>query len=90
MFEKVGQLAERVATNVSRRELLGQLGLGALAVAAAAADVLALPAVARGDRRPYLCPEGSWWRCVGQLEGFACDFGSVCKRGKHSSVCDCV
>ena len=34
MLEKVSQLAEHVATSVSRRDFLGRFGKGALAVAA--------------------------------------------------------
>ena len=45
MLEKVSQLAEQVATRMSRRSLLGKIGQGALAVAAAL-GILVLPKVA--------------------------------------------
>jgi hypothetical protein len=47
MFERVGSLAERVATNVSRRAFLGRLGQGALGLAAVIGGVLALPSQAQ-------------------------------------------
>ena len=89
MFEKVSQAAERVATRASRRQFLGRLGRGAMAAAAAAAGLLALPTVSRGAKKPYICPAGSWWRCVGQPEGTTCEYRSVCKRIKNSTLCTC-
>jgi hypothetical protein len=51
MFDRVGSLAERVATDVSRRAVLGRLGRGALGFAAVIGGVLALPSQARaGDQ----------------------------------------
>jgi hypothetical protein len=47
MFDRVGSLAERVATNVSRRAFLGRMGQGALGLAAVIGGVLALPSQAR-------------------------------------------
>ncbi len=46
MFDRFGSLAERVATNVSRRAFLGRLGQGALGLAAVIGGVLAFPAQA--------------------------------------------
>jgi hypothetical protein len=43
MFEKVSQAAERLATRASRRDFLGRLGKGALALAGVLGGVLALP-----------------------------------------------
>ncbi len=43
MFDKIGDAAERLATNISRRAFLGRLGQGAMAVAAAVGGVLAFP-----------------------------------------------
>jgi hypothetical protein len=59
MFERVGSLAERVATNVSRRAFLGRLGQAALGSAAALGGFLAFPANASPP------PDGSCWCCVG-------------------------
>ena len=52
MIDKVGRLAERVATNVSRRGFLGRLGRRALALAAAVGGLLALPAAAHAAHVP--------------------------------------
>ncbi len=41
MFEKVSQIAEQAATNVSRRRFFGRFGRGAMAVAAGVAGLLA-------------------------------------------------
>ncbi len=49
MLDRVGDLAERVATNVSRRAFLGRLGQGALGLAAVIAGALALPGRAQAD-----------------------------------------
>jgi hypothetical protein len=46
MFERVGSIAERVATDVSRREFLGRLGRGALGLAAVIGGMLAFPSQA--------------------------------------------
>jgi hypothetical protein len=49
MFDRVGSLAERVATDVSRRAFVGRLGQGALGLAAVIGGVLSLPSQARAD-----------------------------------------
>ena len=41
MFDKIGDAAERLATNVSRRNFLGWAGKSALALAGAVAGLLA-------------------------------------------------
>jgi hypothetical protein len=46
MFDRVGSLAERVATDVSRRAFLGQLGQSALVLAGAMGAILAVPGLA--------------------------------------------
>jgi hypothetical protein len=57
MFDRVGSLAERVATNVSRRAFLGRMGQGALAVAGGMAALLAFPQVVRASQKvcTYRC-----------------------------------
>jgi|SRR6516162_6384316 hypothetical protein len=45
MFDKVSQVAEKLATNVSRRAFLGRLGKGALVLAGAMGAILAFPAL---------------------------------------------
>jgi hypothetical protein len=71
MFEKVRQLAERAATSVSRRQFLGGLGRGAMAVAAATAGLLALPGAASAGKGGGGCPAGT----------------KKCSCGKGSSTC---
>jgi hypothetical protein len=51
MFDRVGSLAEKVATNVSRRAFLGGLGQGALAVAGGMAALLAFPQVVQAAQK---------------------------------------
>jgi hypothetical protein len=46
VFERVSSLAERVATDVSRRDFLGRLGHGALVLAGAMGAMLASPGLA--------------------------------------------
>lgn len=52
MLEKLNQLAEQAATNVSRRGFLGRIGRGAGAAAAAAAGLVILAGDARAGRKP--------------------------------------
>ncbi len=101
MLDKVSQLAERAAMSASRRQFLGQLGRGAMLVAASAGGLLALPAVSHGGRRaPRACDANSWATCQGAVEGAGCSttegFG-VCQgpkpRGDRQSTvttCACV
>ena len=51
MLKKVSEVAQRAATNVSRRRFLGRFGKGAMAVAAAAAGLLVGAGDARGARK---------------------------------------
>jgi hypothetical protein len=55
MFDRVGDLAEKLATNVSRRTFLGRLGQGALGLAAVIGGVLVFPAPGRADNSKQLC-----------------------------------
>ena len=61
MFERVGDLAEKLATNVCRRAFLGRLGQGALGLAAVIGGVLAFPAQAGAG--------GVRWCCVCRSAG---------------------
>lgn len=99
MLEQFSQLAERVATSASRRQFLGQLGRGAMLVAAAAGGLLALPAGSHGGRRaPRACDADSWATCQGSVEGDSCltnEGYGVCQgpkpRGdKQSTVTTCA
>jgi len=92
MFEKVSQLAEQAATNVSRREFLGGVGRSALVVAAAAGGMLALPAAARAARRSRLCSANSYGQCAGLPEGSSCSAERAsgrCVGRTHNGVTDC-
>ena len=53
MFDRVGSLAEKVATNVSRRAFLGRMGQAAVGVA----GLLAFPQVVKASQKvcTYLC-----------------------------------
>jgi hypothetical protein len=67
MFDRVGSMAERMATNVSRRAFLGRLGQGALVLAGAFGAMLAFPGVGQakgcGDHAClgccYTCSNGT-------------------------------
>ncbi len=67
MFDRVGDLAEKVATKVSRRAFLGRLGQGALGLAAVIGGALAFPADARAAAK-------SCWFCAIPFVGsfYAC------------------
>jgi hypothetical protein len=79
MFEKVSQLAEQAATNVSRRQFLGRFGRGAMAAAAAAGGLLALPAIATAARRGERCsPTNSTFLCTNNVVGGACGSNGKC------------
>jgi len=55
MFDRVGDLAEKVATHVSRRAFLGRLGQGTLGLAAIVGGVLGLPAHSRANPKQFCC-----------------------------------
>jgi hypothetical protein len=55
MFEKMSEAAERLATGASRREFLGQLGKGALALTGVLAGVLAFSSRAQAASKSYCC-----------------------------------
>ncbi len=59
MFDKVSQVAEKLATNVSRRAFLGRLGQGALVLAGAMAAMLAFPRLGQAAKdNAYCCYYG--------------------------------
>jgi hypothetical protein len=82
MFERVGNLAERVATNVSRRAFLGRLGQGALGLVAAIGGVLAFPAdVQAGNNHCCLYASINGPFCFGRPVNGVCSGGKpvACK-----------
>src|SRR5262245_18495871 len=76
MFEKVNQMAERAATDVSRREFIGRLGRASMKVAATAGGLLALPAIVNAGRQAIWCsPTSSSYLCTNSLIGGPCGNG---------------
>jgi hypothetical protein len=76
MFDKIGQVAEKMAVSLSRRAFLGRLGTSALAVAGvlgftASADAGPPEHVCCSCQNPY--PPGTW--------SFGCYPGHQCPQG---------
>jgi hypothetical protein len=78
MFEKVGLIAERVATNTSRRAFLGGIGNAAFGLAAAAAGLLALRGEAAAGNG---CPPGYRKSSCGHGFSMCCPAGTHCTDG---------
>jgi hypothetical protein len=74
MLEKFNQIAQHAATSASRRQFLGRVGRGAMAVAAAMAGLVALPDAAQAV--PPACGPTSQRACVGKLPGAPCNVAS--------------
>ena len=95
MLEKVSQIAEQAATNVSRRGFLGRLGRGAAATAAALGGLLALPAATRAGRGGRICADPSTVpQCSGLPVGSPCVApggveGKCSAKKKVAGVYDC-
>ncbi len=70
MFEKFSQLAERTATNVSRRQFLGRVGRGALVAAGVVGGFLAFGSEAQAGKR--VCGINSVGQCAGRPVGSLC------------------
>jgi hypothetical protein len=85
MFDRVGSLAERLASDVSRRALLGRLGRGALGLAAVLGGVLALPSQAQaGDQWCLISfPIGGACQTYKAING-TCPCGGELVSYKHS------
>lgn len=87
MFEKIGRLAEKAATNVnvSRRGFLGRLGNGALAVA----GMLGFAASASGGATKLTCCCSYFVDQNGTHYGCGCYAGRTCPPGlfkpKHNA-----
>lgn len=95
MFDKFNMLAERLATSASRREFLGRFGRAALALAAGAAAIVALPALGDAAKKPPLVCDGySYTGCIGRPEGSPCtgSFGITgsCRAPRSSTTCVCA
>ena len=74
MLEKIAQLAEYAAMSASRRQFLGQVGRGAMTLAAIVAGVLALPGEAQAAAA---CGQDSDIYCRGLVEGAYCQIGTT-------------
>jgi hypothetical protein len=94
VYERFSQIAEQVATSVSRRQFLGRLGRGA--AAAAAAGILAQPGEALARRVKARC---CYYRCGGRggttgryvcrADGSACPVLRGCTLRSQSQVKNC-
>jgi hypothetical protein len=80
LFEKIGEAAEWAAMSVSRRELLGRLGRGAMALSAGLAG-LALTGAGKPSSVPRVCNEDSSHECFGLKEG------DLCYSGAYRGLC---
>lgn len=93
MFEKVGQMAEQMATRASRRQFLGRFGRAAMTAAAAVAGIVALPAIGEAARPRIVCDATSDSTCVGVAEGSRCgsrEYAARCKRVPGTAAtCTC-
>ncbi len=86
MFDRVGSLAERMATNVSRRAFLGRLGQGALVFAGAMGAMLAFPGLGHAKGCSYTGGGGggggSYSCCC-----YDCGNGVTYSRGPGTAEC---
>jgi hypothetical protein len=89
MFEKVSQVAERVATSASRRQFLGRVGRGAMAVAAAVGGLLALSSDANAAGHRRACDASSHLYCRGLVEGAYCQIGTTGGTCVGAPACYC-
>lgn len=92
MLDKVSQMAEQAATNVSRREFLGRLGGVAMGLAATVGGILAMPAIGDAAKPPPPLCTGGDSQCIGMPVGTPCgsrEFVGRCKQVKKSTECSC-
>jgi hypothetical protein len=87
MFEKFSELAERTAVRASRRQVLGHLGRGAMALAAFAAGLLARPGESEAA---VACGPGSQTYCQGSAQGAGCMIGTTAGICTGAPRCTCV
>jgi hypothetical protein len=87
MLEKFSQIAERAATKASRRQFLGRLGRGAMALAAALGGLLTL--VEDAQAATVVCGPSSLWQCRGRPVGSVCGTPSRPGRCVGAPACTC-
>ena len=75
MFEKFGIVAEKTVSGLSRRQMLGHCGRGALTVAGALAAWLAMPASASANKN---CPPGTKLSKCSSGGSICCPPGTRC------------
>jgi hypothetical protein len=87
MFDKVSQVAEKLATNVSRRAFLGRLGQGALVLAGAMGAMLAFRGF--GLELGFFYPGGGGGGGGGSYSCccYDCGNGVVYSRGPGTNEC---
>lgn len=95
MLERITNIAEQAAMQVSRRQFVGRFGRGAAAAAAALGGLMALPTVARcGRKARRRCNADSDPSCINATEGSNCGSSGVCKADPKDKsiepVCHCV
>lgn len=92
MFEKVSQVAEQVATSVSRRGFLGKFGRGAMTLAASVGGLLALPGDAEAAGGARCCGSGRCSKPHGHctlVNSCLAIFNSRCSCYLHYCVWNC-
>ena len=87
MFERIDQLAQRTATRASRRQFLGHVGRGAMALAAVVGAMLVSPDAAQAAVRS--CGTSSDIYCRGLVEGAYCQIGTTAGKCVGSPACRC-
>jgi hypothetical protein len=87
MFDKISEAAEKLATNVSRREFMGGLGKGALALAGAMGAMLAFPRLVQAGKG--LCSCGNWNVLAYIVCKYGCPDGSTMSTSPTGPNCTC-
>jgi len=89
MLERVSQLAEQAAANVSRRQFLGRIGKGAGMTAAVLGGLLIHSPPAWAGRKVRMCADpSSYSECSGLPVGSPCSYaggGKCATSGKEIS-----
>lgn len=96
MFERITQTAAQVATDLSRRRFVSQLGRRALALTGLLGILLGLPASAEAGRKRHCCYQcydgrGDFYfrRCVDSSGACATAFGNCWLLGEVTNCKQC-
>jgi hypothetical protein len=92
MIDRISQIAEHAATNVSRRAFLGRLGRTAMLLAAAAGGLLTTSAQAQAA--PRVCQNAAsdvacWNRKVGDFCLDGQGHSGKCRAVRGTTACHC-